>query len=109
MVVRRKLGGQERKEIDILKHLPSHAHIVQLVGTYTHCQFLGIIMYPVAVCDLYTFFEDVGDWHKTEGRTHRQDERLEMLEAYQKTRLIALVYDFPGAQEPCKASLIYSR
>ncbi|EAT91724.1 hypothetical protein SNOG_00229 [Parastagonospora nodorum SN15] len=32
MVVRRKLGGQERKEIEILKHLPPHPHIVQLVG-----------------------------------------------------------------------------
>ncbi|KAH4614864.1 hypothetical protein HBH68_010030 [Parastagonospora nodorum] len=109
MVVRRKLGGQERKEIEILKHLPPHPHIVQLVGTYTHREFLGIIMYPVAVCDLHTFFEDVGDWHETEGTSHRQDERLEMLEASQKTRLIALGYDFPSAQEPCKASLIYSK
>jgi hypothetical protein len=28
MVVMRKLGGEERKETEILKHLPSHDHIV---------------------------------------------------------------------------------
>lgn len=100
MVVRRKLGGQERKEIEILKHLPPHEHIVQLVGTYTHRQFLGILLYSVAVCDLHTFFEDVEAWHATENEPRGQDERLEMLEASQKVRLVALGYDFPDAQKP---------
>ncbi|KAF2797022.1 kinase-like protein [Melanomma pulvis-pyrius CBS 109.77] len=54
---RRKISDAERKEIEILKKL-SHPHIVQLVGTYTHRQFLGLLLHPVAVCDLATFFDD---------------------------------------------------
>lgn len=54
---RRKIGDAERKEITILKKL-SHNHIVKLVGTYTHRQFLGLLLWPVAVCDMATFFED---------------------------------------------------
>ncbi|OCL11775.1 kinase-like protein [Glonium stellatum] len=54
---RRKIGDAERKEIMILKKL-DHNHIVKLVGTYTHRQFLGLLLWPVAVCDMATFFED---------------------------------------------------
>lgn len=54
---RRKIGDAERKEITILKKL-SHNHIVKLVGTYTYRQFLGLLLWPVAVCDMATFFED---------------------------------------------------
>lgn len=54
---RRKIGDSERKEIMILKKL-SHKHIVKLVGTYTYRQFLGLLLWPVAVCDMATFFED---------------------------------------------------
>ena len=54
---RRKIGDAERKEITILKKL-SHSHIVKLVGTYTYCRFLGLLLWPVAVCDMATFFED---------------------------------------------------
>ncbi|KAF2132066.1 kinase-like protein [Dothidotthia symphoricarpi CBS 119687] len=77
---RRKIGKAERKEIDILKKV-SHVHMIQLVGTYTHNRFLGILMYPVAVCDLHTFFEDV-EAHWTEGTT----------DAVQQARLEALAY-----------------
>ncbi|KAL6703800.1 hypothetical protein ACN47E_009099 [Coniothyrium glycines] len=28
-----------------------HTHVLQLVGTYTQNKFLGIIMYPVAMCN----------------------------------------------------------
>ena len=55
---RTSIGPQERKEIEILKKL-SHAHIVKLVGTYTHQRFLGLLLWPVAVCDLATFLEDI--------------------------------------------------
>lgn len=55
---RTSIGPQERKEIEILKKL-SHAHIVKLVGTYTHQRFLGLLLWPVAVCDLTTFLEDM--------------------------------------------------
>ncbi|EON66454.1 serine/threonine protein kinase [Coniosporium apollinis CBS 100218] len=51
------IGPQERKEIEVLKKL-SHHHIIQLVGTYSHRQFLGLLLWPVAVCDLGVFFED---------------------------------------------------
>lgn len=37
----------------------NHKHVIKLVGTYTHCQFLGLLLWPVAVCDLAAFFEDV--------------------------------------------------
>ena len=55
---RKKASQQERKEIEILKKV-THHHIVQLVGTYTHHNFLGLLMWPVAVCDMATFFEDI--------------------------------------------------
>jgi hypothetical protein len=55
---RRKVGHVERKEIEILKKL-SHRHIIKLVGTYTHLQFLGMLLWPVAVCDLATLLEDL--------------------------------------------------
>lgn len=58
IVFRRKIVGKDMKETYILKGL-SHVHIVQLVGTYTHRNMLGIMMAPVATCDLHTFFEDV--------------------------------------------------
>lgn len=59
---RYKIGPAERKEIEILKRL-SHVHIIRLVGTYTHRQFLGLLLYPVAVCDMATYFEDVEVFH----------------------------------------------
>jgi serine/threonine protein kinase len=54
---RRRIGDAERKEIEILKKV-SHRHIVRFVGSYTHRQFLGLLLYPVALCDLATFLED---------------------------------------------------
>lgn len=75
---RRKIDQIEKKEIEILKKV-SHAHLIQLVGTYTHGRSLGILMYPVAVCDLHTFFEDV-EAHWTEGSSDAvQQARLEAL------------------------------
>lgn len=54
---RRGIGEAERKEIEILKKV-SHKHIIRLAGSYTHRQFLGLLLHPVAICDLATFFED---------------------------------------------------
>ncbi|EON64865.1 serine/threonine protein kinase [Coniosporium apollinis CBS 100218] len=51
------IGSRERNEIEVLKRL-NHHHIIHLVGTYTHGPFLGLLLWPVAVCDLATFFED---------------------------------------------------
>lgn len=55
---RRQIGVQELREMDILKRLDNQ-HIIKLVGTYTHGPFLGLLLWPVAVCDLGTFLEDV--------------------------------------------------
>ncbi|OCL11838.1 kinase-like protein [Glonium stellatum] len=54
----RGIGTKERGEIEILKRL-SHQHIIKLIGTYTHRPFLGLLLWPVAVCDLATFLEDI--------------------------------------------------
>ena len=32
--------------------------MIRLIGTYTHQRLLGILLHPVAVCDLNVFFED---------------------------------------------------
>jgi serine/threonine protein kinase len=61
MIFKRKVNLHERKEIEILKKL-SHVHMIRLVGTYTHRQHLGILLYPVALCDLHSFLEDVEDY-----------------------------------------------
>ncbi|KAI9715496.1 MAG: hypothetical protein M1812_005972 [Candelaria pacifica] len=42
-------------ELEILKRLKHH-HIVELVGSYTDSRFLGLIMSPVAECNLFQFF-----------------------------------------------------
>lgn len=75
---RKKIGDQERREIEILKKL-SHKHIIRLVGTYTHKQFLGLLLYPVAICDLATFFEDFEILRSGEPLDVVQDERFRSL------------------------------
>lgn len=55
---RRGVGVAERKEIEILKKL-THKHIVRLVGTYSRESYLGLLTWPVAICDMATFFEDM--------------------------------------------------
>jgi serine/threonine protein kinase len=99
MVVRRKLGGKEKKEIEILKRLSSHEHMIQLLGTYTHRQFLGILLYPVAICDMHTFFEDVEAWYNTGLESTILNTRQQMLDVNQKGRLAALGYQFPSSSK----------
>ena len=57
---RRKIGEREMREIEIIKKL-SHRHIIRLVGTYTQGPFLGLLLWPIATCDLATLLEDV-EW-----------------------------------------------
>lgn len=97
MVFRRKVGEAEMKEIKILKKL-RHAHMIQLVGTYTHRQFLGLLLFPVAVCDLHTYFDDVEAYWRDE----------DALDSLQRARLTALDY-FSSCQGDNKALAIYSR
>jgi hypothetical protein len=86
VVIKRKLGGKEKKEIEILKRLSSHEHMIQLLGTYTHHQFLGILLYPVAVCDMHTFFEDVEAWLNTGLQPNTLETRQQMLDVSQRGR-----------------------
>ena len=58
--VRRKIRQSERREIEIIKRL-SHPHIIRLIGTYTRGPVLGLLLWPVATCDLATLLEDA-DW-----------------------------------------------
>jgi serine/threonine protein kinase len=88
---RRKIGERERREIEVIKKL-SHRHIIRLMGTYTHGPFLGLLLWPVATCDLASLLEDV-DWLQKqvrlerlpvmllENRTEQTDEREARLQA----------------------------
>ncbi|KAF2823346.1 kinase-like protein [Ophiobolus disseminans] len=109
IVVKRKIGAAEKREIDILKRLSSHTHMIQLVGTYTHRQFLGILLYPVAICDLHTFFEDVEAWSSLESEDITTEARLQHLDPVHKDRLEALGYNFPRTKSRYWASPVYSR
>ena len=65
VALRRRIVQKDLKEIEILKKL-SHHHVVDLVGTYTHRQFLGLLILPVAICDLHTLFDDIeAYWQST--------------------------------------------
>ena len=75
---RRHIGAAEKKEIEILKKL-SHPHIVWLVGTYTHREILGLLLHPVAVCDLHTFFEDYEAVCSEKPLTPKQQARISVL------------------------------
>lgn len=48
----------QKKEIERIKQLDHH-HIMRLVGTYTSESFLGVLMWPVARCDLDGLMEDL--------------------------------------------------
>jgi serine/threonine protein kinase len=52
------IRAEQLREMDILRRL-SHHHIIRLMGTYTQGLFLGLLLAPVAVCDLKTFMEDI--------------------------------------------------
>lgn len=110
ILFRQRIGERERKEVEILKRL-SHVHIVQLVGTYVQQKYLGILLYPVAVCDLHTLFEDVEAWSKAVAANGNDSSvtRLESFDSDAKARLMALHYDFPEGGGGSWASIVYSR
>ena len=83
------------KEKDILMRL-DHAHAVRLVGTYEHQKphgrvEVGLLTYPVAVCDLADFLTDVDYLTKPgEPRYSRS------LDVHRKQRLESLGFDVSG-------------
>jgi serine/threonine protein kinase len=48
------------RELGTLKKLSHHRHIVQLIGSYTDPRYVGLIMTPVAECDLKEFLNSCG-------------------------------------------------
>jgi serine/threonine protein kinase len=110
ILFKRRIGRQERKEIEILKRL-SHVHIVQLIGTYTQKRYLGILMYPVAVCDMHTFFQDIEAWSKVVAVVENDSvaARRKVLDADIHSRLTGLEYDFPRGNGANWASIVYSK
>ncbi|MCJ1291185.1 hypothetical protein MMC34_002728 [Xylographa carneopallida] len=62
------------REVLILKKL-SHQHIVKIVGAYSQDNMLGILLQPVASCNLKEFFWEVGGGRK-EGETSARSEKI---------------------------------
>jgi serine/threonine protein kinase len=54
-----------KRELDILKKI-SHKHAVTLLGSYTKNKILGLLLYPVAVCDLGVFLEELDKYQRTD-------------------------------------------
>jgi serine/threonine protein kinase len=54
----RKILRDFERELGTLKKLRHHRHIVQLVGSYTDPRYVGILMSPVAECDLKEFLHN---------------------------------------------------
>jgi serine/threonine protein kinase len=104
----RRVREKEKKEMLILTKL-AHVHITQLVGTYTHKKILGVLMYPVAVCDLHTFFEDVEAWSDLAPMDRPSDMGLDSLDPIHRSRLESLGYNFPTKTEQHKATIVYSK
>lgn len=109
LIIKRKLVDKEKREIEILKKLTSHVHMIQLVGTYTHRNFLGLLLYPVAVCDIYTFFEDVEAWSDTQAKYDNFEAQIGSLDSAHTERLTALGYDFPSPDGRSMASPVYHK
>jgi serine/threonine protein kinase len=51
------------RELDILKRL-SHKHVVTLLGSYTQNNILGLLLHPVAICDLGVFLDELDENQK---------------------------------------------
>ncbi|KAF2869446.1 kinase-like domain-containing protein, partial [Massariosphaeria phaeospora] len=67
---RYKVGQRDLQEIAIIRKL-QHKHIIQLAGSYTRGPYLGILLYPVATCDMATFLEDIDFMQSHEPSTAR--------------------------------------
>ena len=66
--------SQKLREVLIQKKL-SHQHIVKIVGAYSQDNMLGILLQPVASCNLKEFFWEVGGGRQ-EGETSARSEKI---------------------------------
>ncbi|MCJ1283331.1 hypothetical protein MMC26_002659 [Xylographa opegraphella] len=66
--------AQKLREVSILKKL-SHQHIIKIVGAYNQDNMLGILLQPVASCNLKEFFWEVGGGRQ-EGETSARSEKI---------------------------------
>lgn len=66
-------------------------------------------MYPVAVCDLHTFFEDVEEWSIMHPEESLPETGCRSFDPVRKSRLEKLGYNFPAKIENHKATIIYSK
>jgi serine/threonine protein kinase len=53
---RHQIRPEQRREIDIMQNMKHH-HVVQLIGTYIQRPYLGLLIWPVARCDLSLMLE----------------------------------------------------
>jgi serine/threonine protein kinase len=60
---RRMKIAEVKRELDILKKL-SHKHVVTLLGSYTQNNILGLLLHPVAVCDLRVLLDELDENQK---------------------------------------------
>lgn len=47
------------KEHGNMAKVNGHQHVAKIIGTFVHDRVIGILMWPVAVCDLRTFLDDI--------------------------------------------------
>ncbi|MCJ1316156.1 hypothetical protein MMC15_001476 [Xylographa vitiligo] len=66
--------AQKLREVLILKKL-SHQHIVKIVGAYSQDNILGILLQPVASCNLKEVFWEAGGGRQ-EGETSARSEKI---------------------------------
>jgi serine/threonine protein kinase len=61
-----------KKEMNNLERVSGHDHIVKIIGSFIHNRVIGILLWPVAICDLRTFLDD---WNELTSRSWFSDLR----------------------------------
>lgn len=89
---RQGIGRQHLQEIEIIRKL-MHPHIIQLAGSYTRGPYLGLLIYPVARCDLATYLEDIDYLLKLDGKLIEQYSRTEHSERLDRFKAISRMDD----------------
>ena len=97
----RRIRNGQMKEMDVLKKLKHH-HIVKLIGTYTQYPYLGLLLWPVARCDLalvLEFIEMAGLFDQSQSKAPQAeaDGFLEKLAEHNLT--IEVLWEIVGVQD----------